>query len=119
MINNFEKLNVLKEAHKFVLLVYNYSGDFPRSEIFALTSQLRRAAVSVPSNIVEGNSRSHIKEYVQFLFVAIGSLEEAKYQILLARDLEYISLEKYEELQIQAEHVGKLLSGLVKYLKSK
>lgn len=118
MPNNFEKLKVFKEAHEFVQLIYKYTEAFPKTETFGLTGQLRRASVSIAANIVEGNSRNHTKEYIQFLYQARGSLEEAKYHILLAKDLGYLKKEDYLELQAKAELVGKLLSGLVKYWKS-
>jgi len=118
-MRNFEKLVVFQEAHKLVLLVYKLSEKFPKSELFGLTSQIRRAAVSICANIVEGNARKYIKEYLQFISLAIGSLEETKYHLLLAKDLGYISDKEHIELQDQAEHVGKLISGLVKYLKGK
>jgi four helix bundle protein len=114
-MNKFEKLNVFKEAHRLVLLVYKYTERFPKAELFGLTNQLRRAAISVTANIVEGNARNHKKEYIQFIYLAIGSLEEIKYHILLAKDLGYLSIEDYQEIQEQAEIVGKLISGLKNY----
>mgnify|MGYP001564311383 FL=1 len=119
MADRFENLEVFKESHKFVLLVYRVTSKFPKDEKFALTSQLRRAAASVVANIVEGNARGHSREFVQFLFQSIGSLEETKYHILLAKDLEYISQDDYEASHQQAEIVGRLLSGLMKYWKQK
>lgn len=118
-MNSFEKLKVYQEAHKLVLSVYKHTGDFPKSEQFGLTSQLRRSAISIPANIVEGNARNHKKEYIQFLYHSIASLEETKYHFLLARDLEYITPNYYNELQDQAEIVGKMLYKLVNYLNTK
>ena len=118
MIDKFENLEVYKESHKFVLLVYKATAKFPNDEKFALTNQLRRAVTSIVANVVEGNARGHSKEFVQFLFQAIGSLEEVKYHILLAKDLGYITNDDYEKLHIQAEIVGRLLSGLIKYWKN-
>lgn len=114
--NNFEKLNAFKEAHQLVLLVYKYTNKFPKSEQFALTSQLRRSASSVAANIVEGNARNHKKEYIQFIYLATGSLEETKYHLLLAKDLGYILDNEYIKLQNQSEVTGKLLNGLKKYI---
>lgn len=118
-MSNFENLTVLQEAHKLVLQIYKHSDKFPKSEIFGLTGQIRRSAASICANIVEGNARNHTKEYIQFLFLAIGSLEETKYHLLLAKDLGYLSPGNYQSLHQQCEFVGKLLSGLVKYLKAK
>ncbi|MDP1721704.1 MAG: four helix bundle protein [Candidatus Gottesmanbacteria bacterium] len=119
MADRFENLEVFIESHKFVLLIYKITIKFPSDEKFALISQLRRAAVSIVANIVEGNARGHSKEFVQFLYQATGSLEEVKYHVLLARDLGYITENDYDALHTQAEIVGRLLSGLMKYWKQK
>ncbi len=119
MANRFENLNVFKEAHLFVLLIYKITNKFPKSENFGLISQIRRAAVSVIANIIEGNSRAHKKELIQFLYLSKGSLEEVKYYFILARDLNYISSEDYDMLQEKAETIGKMLAGFIKYWSSK
>lgn len=119
MANRFESLNVFKEAHLLVLLIYRISNNFPKSETFGLTSQIRRAAVSVVANIIEGNARGHKKELIQFLHLSKGSLEEIKYYLILARDLKYISMEDYDMLQEKAETIGKMLAGLIKYWRLK
>lgn len=119
MINKFEELDVYKEAHSLVLMVYKLTESFPRSETLSLVSQIRRAAVSVVANIVEGNTRSHRKEFVQFLYISKGSLEEVKYYFILTLDLKYINKNDYDRLQEQAEKVGKMLSGLIKYWKTR
>lgn len=119
MTNRFESLKVFQEAHSLVLLVYKISIEFPKTETFGLTSQIRRAIVSVIANIIEGNARSHKKELIQFLYLAKGSLEEVKYYLILAKDLNYISSDEYNILQEKAEIVGKMLAGLIKYWKTK
>ncbi|MEK7141347.1 MAG: four helix bundle protein [Patescibacteria group bacterium] len=119
MADRFEELEVFKESHMFVLLIYKTTRSFPIDEKFTLTSQLRRAASSIVANIVEGNARGHSKEFIQFLFQANGSLEEVKYHILLAKDLGYITKNDYDTLHIQSETVGRLLSGLMRYWKQK
>ena len=118
MINRFENLEVYKEAHSLVLMIYKTTKDFPNYENIGLVSEIRRSAISVVANIVEGNARGHKKEFIQFLYLANGSLEETKYHLLLARDLGYISLSVYNELQEQAEKVGKMMPGLIKYWKN-
>ena len=118
MKNKFEEFDVYKEAHLLVLKIYEITEKFPRSESFGLISQLRRAGVSIVANIIEGNARSHKKEFTQFLYISKGSLEEVKYYFLLALDLKYISMNDYNRLQEQAEKVGKMLSGLIKYWRS-
>ena len=116
MYEDTDKLIVWKQSHQLVLKIYEITKGFPNSELFGLTSQIRRAAVSVPSNIVEGKARGFDKEYKRFLMMARGSLEEVKYQLLLAKDLEYIDSNKYEEVINLTNDVGKLLNGLIRSL---
>lgn len=113
MYNDTSKLIVWQKSHELALGIYELTKVFPKDELFGLTSQVRRAAVSVPSNIGEGKARDSSKEYKRFLLIARGSLEETKYQLLLAKDLQYISENKYKEILKQAEEVGKLLNGLL------
>ena len=94
--------------------IYKITKSFPKEELYGLTSQIRRAAVSIPSNIVEGKARGSQKEYKRFLLISRGSLEEVKYQLLLSRDLNYIDLKTYDEIFDIADEVGKLLNGLIK-----
>ena len=114
MYNDTSKLIVWQKSHALVLKIYEASKGFPNDELFGLTSQLRRACVSVPSNIVEGKARGSTKEYKRFLLIARGSLEEAKYQWLLARDLHYIDEQQYKEIFSNMDEVGRLLGGLIK-----
>lgn len=116
MYDDTSKLIVWQKSHELVLKIYEITKDFPKDELFALTSQIRRASVSVPSNIVEGKARGSNKEYKRFLLMARGSLEEVKYQLLLAKDLNYIDDMKYEELFKLTDEVGRLLGGLIKKL---
>ncbi|MEG3070196.1 MAG: four helix bundle protein [Candidatus Syntrophopropionicum ammoniitolerans] len=85
MYDDTSRLIVWQKAHDLVLKIYETTQDFPKEELFGLTSQIRRAAVSVASNIVEGKARGTAREFRRFLFMARGSLEETKYQIYLAR----------------------------------
>ena len=98
--------------------VYKITNNFPKEEKFKLGDQLRRSASSVPTNIVEGNSRAHKKEDIQFLYLAKGSLEEPKYHLLLAKDLGYLSDTIYNKLIEDCREIGRMISGLVKHLKS-
>lgn len=115
--DKFENLMVFQEAHSLTLMVYKITKNLPKSEEFGLKSQVRRSSASVAANIVEGNSRGHKKEFLQFLYLASGSLEETKYHLLLARDLGYIKKEDYDTIHLQSENVGKLLTGLINYCK--
>jgi len=116
---NFEKLEVWQKSHQFVLSVYKITKLFPKEELYALTSQLRRSASSVPANIVEGNEKKSIKEYVQFLYTAKSSLAETKYHLLLAQDLRYINRANFNELLNKINEIGKMLNGLINYLSNK
>ena len=116
--NSFENLKVWQIAHQFVLKIYKVTSKFPQSEKFRLTDQLCRSTQSVAANIVEGNSRRHTKEFVQFINTAYSSLEETKYHLLLAKDLCYIKDKDYESLLQEATSISKMLNALRKYLKS-
>ncbi len=97
--NKFEELECWKEAHRLVVQVYKITKKFPSDEKFRLVDQVCRSASSIAANIVEGNARNHKKEYLQFLYLAKGSLEETKYHLLLARDLGYIIHKEYNYLK--------------------
>lgn len=100
-----------------VLDTYSITKDFPRSEIFGLTSQMRRAAVSVVANVLEGQARAGKKEFMHFLSIANGSLVELEYYFELSLSLEYISQAKYLELENKRITVGSLLGGLIRHLR--
>lgn len=114
LFENFDKLLVWQRAHSLVLKIYEVTNNFPKEEIWGLTSQIRRAAVSVPSNIVEGKARGSRKDFKRFLLIARGSLEEVKYQSLLAKELKYMNDEQYEEITVMIEDVGRLLGGMIR-----
>ena|SRR5258706_5412195 len=106
------KLEAWKESIALVSVIYRVTQEFPKDEIFGLTSQLRRAAVSVPSNIAEGAARHGSKEFAQFLNMAIGSVSEIETQLLIAVDLGYLA--KDSSVFTLLEHVSKLVNGLWK-----
>lgn len=118
MEDSFTKLEAWKQAYEFALKVYKLTDAFPKKEEYRMTSQICRAALSIPSNIAEGKARNSINEYIQYLYIARGSLEEVKCQLMFARDLEYISDDIYNEYREEAENVSKLLMGLIKGLKN-
>ena len=117
--NIFETLKVYHEAHLLVIEIYKATKSFPRHELFGLVGQIRRASISVGANIVEGNSRNHKKEFIQFLYLSNGSLEEVKYYLILSKDLGYLNESQYKDLQDKAENISKIINGLIRYLKSK
>jgi len=111
---NYRDLIVWQRAMKFVFSVYESTKRFPRDEIFSLTSQMRRGAVSIPSNIAEGQGRGSDAELVRFCRIAHGSLRELETQILIAEKLGYIAATKARELLDDAAEVGRLLNGLIR-----
>jgi four helix bundle protein len=111
------KLEVWKLSHQLTLEVYEVSKNFPSSEIYGLTSQVRRSSSSVPTNIIEGQGRQYKKEFIQFLYIAKGSLDEANYQLFLAKDLNYITEDKYVELFEKCTRIKMMLYKLIKSLK--
>src|SRR3989338_6597917 len=108
-IREFTDLKVWQEAHKLVLLVSEQTRKFPKEEIFGLTSQMRRSAVSISSNISEGFGRQGYKEKVQFYYLSQGSLTELKNQFFIARDILYITTDEFQKLSVQATSVHRFL----------
>ena len=119
MINKFDELKVFQKSHIFNLKVYSLTKEFPPEEKFRLIDQICRSSSSVPANIVEGNSRKTVKEFIQFLYQAKGSLSETQYHLKLSKDLNLISENIYKELINESDEIGKMLSGLIKYLNSR
>ncbi len=117
-IQSFTGLIAWQEAHKLVLLVYRVTQTFPKEESFGLTNQLRRAAVSISSNIAEGFSRKSAKEKSQFYRMALGSLTEVQNQILISRDIQYVAKKEFDDIAQQTVIVSKLINGLIKSAKN-
>ena len=116
---NFTDLIVWQKAHKFVLSAYHLSDSFPKSEIYGLTSQLRRAAVSIPANIAEGCGRTGEAEMKRFLQIAQGSASELEYHLILAKELSFLKGNDYESLSNQLNELRKMLTVLIQKLKTK
>jgi len=116
MAKTFRELKVWQKAHEMVLKIYRATKLFPEEEKYGLTAQIRRSSASVPANIVEGHKRGSSKDFSRFLNLAEGSLEETKYHMLLARDLNYLKQSEYEKLSLDADEVGKMLSGFRRYI---
>lgn len=110
----FTDLIVWQESHKLVLMIYLITKKFPREEIFGVTSQIRRAAVSITSNIAEGFARRSIKEKLQFYAIARGSLIELESQLLVARDVSFLPLKDFEEVSCQVGCAHQLLNAFIK-----
>ena len=112
-MRDFRQIKVWSKAHSLTLEIYKATAALPVEERYGLTSQLRRAAVSVPSNIAEGFGRGGNAELARFLRIGMGSATEVEYQILLARDLKLLSPQVYADLQIQVVEVKKMLGALI------
>lgn len=116
-MKSVEDLDVFKLSHKMTLAIYEVTKNFPEEEKFGLTSQMRRAAYSVPMNLVEGANRLNSREYRRFVGIAKGSAAEVGYQILLARDLKYIDQKTFDLYRSSYERIIQMLTGLSKSLK--
>ena len=115
-MRTFRDLKVWQKAHKLTLEIYLITKNFPSEEKFGLTSQLRRSASSIPTNIVEGFKRKTKRDYVHFLNLADASLEETKYLIILSKDLEYINKKVFDDINNLCDEIGKMFYGLQKRL---
>jgi len=115
-IESVEELEVFKKAQQVALKTYKISKKFPTDEKFGLISQMRRAAASIATNLIEGGYRLNRAEYRQFVGIARGSSGELKYHILLARDLGYLLENDYNVLRAELDKISKMLMGLAKSL---
>ena len=113
-MKNFRDLQVWEEAHVLALESYRVTNDFPKAEIFGLTSQIRRATVSIAANIAEGCGKRGNGEFQRFLNIATGSASELEYHFLLARDLRFLSEAIYERMNALVVEVKRMLSALVR-----
>ena len=119
MIRAHKRLDVWQESMTLATDIYKLTELFPRSEIYGLTSQLRRAAVSVPSNIAEGAARRSSKEFSQFLSIAGGSLSELDTQVEIAANLEYLTSENRQSVDHKVSAIAAKLAGLIKNVRNK
>ncbi len=113
-IRSFTDLNAWKSGHTLVVEIYEITKSFPKEELFGLTSQMRRCAVSITSNIAEGFSRRSYKEKIQFYSISHGSLTELQNQLLIAMDVGYLKNKTFDRLAKKSVEVHKILSGLIK-----
>lgn len=110
-------LDVWKNSLDLVKDIYEISGKFSNNEVYGLTSQIRRAVVSIPSNIAEGSARQSKKEFIQFLYIASSSLSEAESQLMISHKLNYITNSELDKLIGQLNSIRAQMYGLIKYLK--
>lgn len=118
-MRNYRNLKAFKFADELALMIYQVTRQFPKEELFGLTSQLRRAAVSIASNIVEGSARNSESDFLHFLDIAYGSACEVEYQISLAYRLGYLQEESYKTLQHKSTETAKVINGLINSLRKK
>ena len=118
-MGDYKQLAVWQKAHQLVLDIYQLTMSFPKEELYSLTSQLGRAALSIPSNIAEGSGRGHDKEFVRFIQIAVGSTNEVEYQVLLARDLGFLAETDHHQIDKQVIEVRRMLMGLARSLGKK
>ncbi len=116
---SYKDLQVWQKAVEFVKTVYSITKKFPEDEKFGLVNQMRRAAVSIASNIAEGKARNTDKEFLNFLYIARGSAAEVETQIFIAKGLEFIDEKTYKEAATECEGVGKLINGMIKAVSRK
>lgn len=117
-MKDFRTLKVWEKAHAVTLHIYTATKDFPKQELYALTSQIQRAAVSVPANIAEGCGKDSDSELKRYLTIAMGSASELEYMLLLARDLGYLAPPAYESIQADLVEVPKMLNAFIQRLKA-
>ena len=115
-MKDFRSLDVWKKSHELVLAIYRVTAAFPKSELYGLTSQIRRAAASIPANIAEGCGRSGDAELGRFLTIAMGSASELEYHLLLSRDLNFLSTSDYARLANSVIEVKRMLTGFIQKL---
>lgn len=116
MTRDYTKIKAWQLTDELALLVYKATKGFPKSEVWGLTSQMRRAAVSVPANIVEGSARRNRNEYLHFLYIAMSSLSELNYYIRFTKELGYLDTESYEKSWIKSQEGLRTLHGLISYV---
>ena len=112
-MRDYKKYLVWQKSHQLTLEIYRLTRSFPKEEMFALTSQMKRSSSSIPTNIAEGCGRSSDKDFCRFLYISYGSANELEYQIILSIDLQFINSEDGENLLSQIEEIKKMLNGLI------
>jgi four helix bundle protein len=118
-LRTHKDLDVWKQSIELVTEIYGITKSFPKDELYGLVNQIRRAAVSIPSNIAEGAARKNNKEFIQFLYIALGSISELETQIIICQKLSYLNQIKSGNLLEEIIQIRSLLIGLIKFLKKK
>ena len=114
-----KNLTVYKRSIVFVTTIYKLTKTFPKNEVYGLTSQIQRSAVSIPSNISEGAARKSDKELIQFLYISLGSAAELDTQLEIARNLDFLDNETYEKTSVELSEISKMINGLIAFQRKK
>lgn len=117
-VKTHKDLDVWRKSMDFVTKLYKTTAVFPKEEMYGLSSQMRRAAVSIPSNIAEGAARKSNKEFIQFLHIALGSTVEIETQLIISKNLKFIDEELFVILDKERNEIGRMLYGLIRYRKT-
>ena len=117
-MKDFRQLKVWEKSHQLALAIYKTTKEFPKEELYGLTSQIRRSSMSIPTNIAEGCGRFTDADFARFLQMAMGSASEAEYQLILAHDLGFLPSDSYEQLHNEIEEVKRMLASLLKTLRA-
>ena len=117
-MKNFRELKVWEKAHRLALAIYRATANFPKDELYGLTSQMRRASVSIPTNIAEGCGRASDAEFARFAQIAMGSASELEYLVLLVRDLQLLKAEDHDQLTSSVTEIKRMLTALIQKLKA-
>lgn len=115
-MHNFKELNIWNEAKDYSVLIYKMTSNFPASEIYGITSQIKRAVISIPSNIAEGAGRNSDKDFSRFIAISLGSSFELETQLIIANELDFIDNEKFKELIETLSKIQKMLVNFQKHL---
>jgi len=118
-MKNFRNMKVWEKAHKLTIETYKVTKNYPKDELYGITSQMRRSSASIPTNIAEGCGRLTDPDFARFLTIAMGNAKELEYQFILSKDLEYINQKDYEILDSNVNEIKKMLVGLHKALSTK
>jgi len=117
-MRNFRDIKVWAKSHAVTLSIYEVTRTFPKDELYSLTNQMRRAAVSMPANIAEGSGRGSDADFARFVQMAIGSASEVEYLLILARDLRYVDVARFQELEERLVEVRRMLIAFLRRLQS-
>lgn len=117
-MKDFRQLKVWEKSHQLALAIYKATKEFPKEELYGLTSQIRRSSMSIPTNIAEGCGRNTDADFARFLQMAMGSASETEYQLLLSHDLGFLDKEQYDKLNIDVTEVKRMLASLLKTIRT-